>query len=210
MTRRDVVVAILLRCYPAAWRREYGDELRHILESRPITAAIVIDVAVSGLRQRVRSASPATILGSVSMLLVMSQFLVASQYWPAAVRPSGITFPTLRVTFLASELSVYIGIACGYWTERRWPGSLSRAGLASAKMAFLAGSPVMIAGMLLAMGFVDSDVALLVGRRFAPSSASMIFSPLAVAPQFWMWGVIGGWLKQRVDRVRASKRQKLT
>jgi hypothetical protein len=214
MNARRLVAALLLRCYPAEWRREYGDELGDILESHPPTARIVVDVAVSGLRQRVRSASPSTIVGLVSMVIVLSQFAVApdglGRYWPPAVRPSGITFPTVRVTLVASELYVYVGIACGYWTEHRWPGSVSRASLAAMKMSVIAGSPVMIAGLLMAVGLVDASVAGLAGRSFEPTPISMILAPLAGALPFWIWGMGGAWLRQFVCRRRASRQRKLS
>jgi len=211
MTRRNLVVAVLLRCYPARWRREYGEELRHILESHPITTGIAFDVAGNGVRQRARAASPATILGLVSLVLVASQFVIApSGFWPAAVRPSGMTFPTLRITIVASELYVYVGIACGYWTEGRSPGSMSRAGLAAMRMALIACSPVMMAGLLIVAGLVDPSIAGLAGRTFVPSPAAMILSTLGALPPFWIWGSGGGWLRQWVNRRRESRQQKLT
>jgi hypothetical protein len=214
MNARPVFAALLLRLYPAGWRREYGEELRHILESQPMTAAIAVDVIASGLRLRVRSASPATILGLISMLLVASQLLLApdglGRYLPAAVRPSGMTFPTLRMTLLASEIYVYIGIACGYWTESRSPGSAARAGVAAMRMVLMGGSPVMLAGLLLAAGIADPALARVAGRGFEPSPLAMMLAPLAAAPPFWIWGVGGAWLKQWVNRRRESRLQKLT
>ena len=213
MTAHPVLAALLLRCYPARWRREYGDELRYILESHPLTAASAVDVIAGGLRQRARSASPSTILGVISMMLVVSQFLVEPEglgrYVPAAVRPSGITFPPLRL-ILASELYVYVGLACGYWTESRSPGSLSRAGLATMRMALIAGSPVMMAGALMLAGLVDASVAERAGRTFLPSPLAMLLSPLGALPPFWIWGVGGGWMKQWVNRRRESRQQKHT
>lgn len=214
MNARRLVAALLLRCYPPQWRREYGDELGHILESRPPTAGIVLDVVASGLRQRVRSASPSTILGLVSMLVVLSQFVVApdglGRHWPPAVRPSGITFPTIRVTLVASELFVYVGMACGYWTEYRWPGSASRGSIAAMRMSLIASSPLIVAGLLMAAGLVDASVAAVAGRNFTPSPISMILSPLAGTLPFWIWGRGGAWLRQFVCRRRTSRQQKLT
>jgi hypothetical protein len=214
MSARRVLERLLLPCYPAEWRREYGEELRHILASQSLTATNVVDVVASGLRQRVRFASPATILGVVSMLLVVSQFFVGpdglGRYWPAAIRPSGMTFPTVRVTLLSSELWVYVGIACGYWTEARWPGAPFRAGRAAMRMVLIAGSPVMILGLLLAAGLVSERLAGVAGRGFAPSPVAMILAPVAAMPIFWIWGQGGGWLKQWVNRRREARQQKLT
>lgn len=46
----------LLRCYPAAWRRRYGDELFDLLAEGPLTPRVVLDVAATGLNLRVRAA----------------------------------------------------------------------------------------------------------------------------------------------------------
>jgi hypothetical protein len=214
MNGRRLLAAVLLRCYPPRWRREYGDELRHILESRPATLAIVADVLASGLRQRARTASPSTILGVVSMLLVLSQFFVwpeaVGRYWPAAILPSGITFPTVRITLLSSELWVYVGIACGYWTEARWPSSPSRAGRAAMRMVLIGGSPVMMLGLLMATGLVAGSASGVAGRGFTPSPVALILAPIATMPIFWFWGHGGAWLKQWVNRRREARQQKLT
>ena len=50
---------ILLRCYPAAWRRRYGNELLDLLSEDPITPRVVIDVAATGLTLRGRAARSA-------------------------------------------------------------------------------------------------------------------------------------------------------
>ena len=61
MTFRQVLAAILVRCYPEPWRREYGAEFRDLLETCPLTAAGVADVIVCGIRQRASAASVASI-----------------------------------------------------------------------------------------------------------------------------------------------------
>ena len=50
---------LLLRCYPAAWRRRYGAELLDLLSEDPLTPRVVLDVAASGLTQRFRAARAA-------------------------------------------------------------------------------------------------------------------------------------------------------
>jgi hypothetical protein len=54
MTAR--VGQLLLRCYPAAWRQRYGDELLDLLSDLSLTPRVVLDVAASGLSLRVRAA----------------------------------------------------------------------------------------------------------------------------------------------------------
>ena len=46
---------LLLRCYPAAWRQRYGDELLDLLAELSLTPRVVLDVAASGLTLRVRA-----------------------------------------------------------------------------------------------------------------------------------------------------------
>ena len=50
---------LLLRCYPAAWRRRYGAELLDLLSEDPLTPRVVLDVAASGLTLRFRAARAA-------------------------------------------------------------------------------------------------------------------------------------------------------
>jgi hypothetical protein len=47
--------ALLLRCYPAAWRSRYGDEFLAILEERPLGPYDVADVLLGALDARLRS-----------------------------------------------------------------------------------------------------------------------------------------------------------
>ena len=197
MSPRRFLVALLLRAYPQEWRREYGDELADILTSRPLSVRIAADVLAGGLRQRARSPHPATILGVLSLLVVLSQFVLAPASWPAVVRPSGITFPTLRVSFLASEIYIYVALICGYWTERRFKCSLPRAGVAAMRMTLIAGSPVMLAGLLIALGVLDPSFAEWRAGGFVPSPIAMMLAPIAAAPQFYFWGIFGAWAKRR-------------
>src|SRR4051794_13125515 len=44
-----IVIALLLRLYPAAWRRRYGDEFAAVLEERPLGPFDVADVLLGAL-----------------------------------------------------------------------------------------------------------------------------------------------------------------
>ena len=44
---------LLLRLYPAAWRRRYGDELDQLVEDVGLRPSVVLDLARNGLRERV-------------------------------------------------------------------------------------------------------------------------------------------------------------
>jgi hypothetical protein len=51
---------LLLRCYPAAWRQRYGDELLDLLSDIPLTPRALLDVASTGLGLRAREAHRAS------------------------------------------------------------------------------------------------------------------------------------------------------
>ena len=46
--------ALLIRCYPAAWRERYGDEFASILEERPLGPFDVADILLGALDARLR------------------------------------------------------------------------------------------------------------------------------------------------------------
>lgn len=59
---------ILLRLYPAAWRKEYGEEFADLLASNRLTFGAVANVLWSAARQRLRHA-PAWFLAGMWLLL---------------------------------------------------------------------------------------------------------------------------------------------
>ncbi|HEX5579640.1 MAG TPA: hypothetical protein VFY43_08255 [Candidatus Limnocylindria bacterium] len=83
----------LLRCFPAAWRQRYGDELLDLLSEDPITPRVVLDVAAAGLTLRARAARRAlqgdtvmtirpawrhpTAFAAIGALLIVPTFLLA-------------------------------------------------------------------------------------------------------------------------------------
>ena len=77
------------------------------------------------------------------------------QDWTAVVRPSLMTFPTITVTFLASNLYGFLLIICGGWTAVRSEGAARESGLAAMRMSLFAGAPVILGGALLALGTID-------------------------------------------------------
>jgi hypothetical protein len=63
---RDRLAGVLLVCYPAAWRRRYGDELLDLVSELPLTPRVALDLASSGLGLRARAARRA-MQGDVDM-----------------------------------------------------------------------------------------------------------------------------------------------
>jgi hypothetical protein len=203
MTTKQWIVSALLRLYPAAWRSEYGPELTGILLARPLGPRVIADVLWNGFRQRAQAAEPSTILGLAAMLVILTGFVLTGNYgrnWTAVLQPSARTFPPVAVTFLASELFVYLLIACGCWTHLRYGGKVRRAGVAAMRMALIASMPVMLAALLMMSGLLE----LRFGgpRLLAPSPWAILISPLARLPEFWIWGALGGQLGKWITRRR--------
>ena len=206
MTRRRLAEA-LLRVYPAAWRREYGEELFDILISRPLTWRVAADVLGAGVRQRIRAAEPATVLGAatVSVLLAQLALTAAGYRTPATamLQPTDMTFPTVAASFMVSPVFPWLLIACGWWTASRHPGfSAKRCGTATMRMSFIGGIPVLVAGMLLAAGAISATQ---VGMGdVSPMSLAVIVAPLARLPEAWLYGSMGAWVQ--CARSRSHKR----
>ena len=64
-----------------------GDELSHVLLTRPLTPSIVGDVIFNGAWLRVRAAEPSTILGRGRMLLIPTAFVVTTVTYGRAGSP---------------------------------------------------------------------------------------------------------------------------
>ena len=205
MTPRHRLARALVRIYPIAWRREYGEELLDILVARPLTLRVAADVLWSGVALRIRAAEPSTVLGLASMLIVLAGFFLPPVRYSSAVtgvlRPTNMTFPTVEVTFMESEVYVALLIAGGWWTARRHHYSANRCGVAAMRMSLIAGAPVILAGVLLAANAIDVSFAGMGGIR--PLPIEVITAPLARLPKAWIWGAMGAWLQYQ--RVRSQK-----
>ena len=104
MNHKHRIIAVLLRSYPAEWRREYGAELADLLATQALGVGVVVDVLWSGFQQRMRSLEPAMPLAFTAMLgsfgLVVANVLAPQPYggWTTVLEPSSMTFPTVRVS----------------------------------------------------------------------------------------------------------------
>jgi hypothetical protein len=83
---------------------------------------------------------------------------------------------------MASDFFALALIVCGGWTELRYPGRLSRAGMAALRMSLMAGLPVVVAG-LLSLSSV---------RSVHPSALEVTTAPLLMLPMHFMYGFLGG------------------
>ena len=227
MRRADRIVALLVRLYPAAWRREYGSELADVLSHRSVSVRVVCDVARNALGQRWRDAEPAVHLGFVVMAIVSTGVawnimlpVSAGRGLAAVLQDSSKTLPTVIVTPLASELYVLLLVACGCWTQLRLRRSISECGAAAIRLGAVAGIPVMLVGLLMLADIVhlrvvgpDAAPATVSGlgltftyytsSAHAPSALAVLTAPLFRLPESWLWGMVGG----RLGRAIARRRQ---
>ena len=202
---KDRIVAALLRLYPAAWRREYGAELTGILMARPLAPRVIADVAWNGFWQRGRAAEPSTILGLASMFVMLTGFVIpGGSYggaWGALLRPSWRLFPTVNVTFMASEFYALLLVGCGCWTYVRHGGRVTRSGVAAMRMSLIAGVPIMLMALLVMSGFLDMAFLDTHGAAtIRPSALAILVAPLSRVPEAWIWGSIGGFVGKCVVR----------
>jgi hypothetical protein len=228
MRRADRIVAMLLRLYPAAWRREYGSELAEVLSHRPLSVRVVCDVAWNALGQRLRDADPALHLGLAVMAIVATgvawNILVpvsAGRGLAAVLQDSLKTLPTVVVTPLASALYVLVLVACGCWTQLGLRRSLSECGTAAVRLGAVAGIPVMLVGLLMLTGILHlrvvgpdaapgtvSDIGLTftyyTSHAHAPSALAVLTAPLFRLPESWLWGMLGGRLGRAIGRRRQT------
>ena len=188
MTTKQRVVAALLRIYPASWRHEYGAELEDLLVARPLTAAVVTDVFSNGMRHRLRATEPATWLGFLMLTIVTSAFAAGSD---PVLQPSGITWPPLVVSWTnpSTELYALVLVLCGVWTNLKYGGRVSRSARAGAKLTFIGGLPVIVAGTLMLAG---------IGNARPSVAFSTLVAPIFALPLSAIWGAVGGQIGRRI------------
>jgi hypothetical protein len=222
------IIAVLLRVYPASWRAEYGLELAELLHVRPLRLRIVGNVVWNGMRQRLRTADASTVFGLAMMLVVLVEFawnivspLPHDFSWTVLLRDSSITFPRVIVTLFRSELYAWLLILIGCFTHVRHGGAIAQSGKAAVKASFLAGLPIMAAGVLMLFGILrvitlgPADMPTSFQQHgFAytyydalhqsPGSLDILIAPLAALPQCWIWGLVGGglgrWIAPHIRR----------
>ena len=225
MNIRERLVGALLRVYPFEWRREYGSELMELLLSRPLSAGICADVLWNGVRQRVRSLDPSTVLGLGMMLAVLAglawNIIAPRPYgegWTGLLVPSSKTLPTIDVRPLNSELYLLFLLGTGCWLQLRRGGRPSRSGLAAMRICFIASIPIMVAGLLMLFGVMEVTVAgpgdtlttfhehgltytYYSRDHHSPAPLSILVAPLFRLPESWLWGTLGGSLGQWILRI---------
>jgi hypothetical protein len=226
MSVRQRLVAALLYIYPFKWRSEYGSELSDLLSKQPLDVAIAADVFWNGLRQRVRSLDPSTVLGLGMMLAVLAELawnIIAprpyGEGWTVLLEPSSKTLPTIDVRPLTSEIYFLFLLGSGCWLHLRYDRWPSQSGVAAMRICFIASLPIMLAGVLMLFGVLNVMVA---GPGDAlttfhehgftytyysrdphpPAPLSILVSALLRLPESWMWGMLGASLGRWISRIQ--------
>jgi hypothetical protein len=193
--------------YPRPWRRQYGDEVRDLLQRQPLTLLVVVDVLRAAIWQRARSLTPGTLMGLGCIVLFFAGVVLTPTAYRTAestalIRPSQMTFPTIKVTFFESEFFALLLVACGYWTQLRRGRGAARA---AAWMTIVAGLPISAMGVFMLFGIatVQMSAAGLPDHPITPYALNMAIAPLLRAPESTLWGFVGG----RIGRWFSSRRR---
>jgi hypothetical protein len=80
------MIPFLMKIYPRAWRKEYGEELAQVVASKPVTTGVLFNILCNGLKERLRVSDPANVAGPCFSLLfaVLDVILIhrdASVFW---------------------------------------------------------------------------------------------------------------------------------
>jgi hypothetical protein len=140
-------IRILLRAYPADWRREYGDELAAVLEAAPITLSTIRDVLRNGIVQRIRGAEVWQTGGiALAAWLILGTAL-------NSIRP----FPAWAYN-LFWQLDLCIALIIGYLSASRDRKSYLAAAVSTGRAALIGISPELLLGRLWAAGLVHPTI----------------------------------------------------
>jgi len=199
MTPKSLTVWFLLRAYPAAWRKEYGEELRSLLLSQPLSASAVGDVLLNGARQHLRNPTPCQI-GLICILL----WRCFSLAWNPPSPPSAVWW-THFVQVDRVVMSMFI-FAVGFCEVLR-NGNIFR-GEQRAYYSWWLGTliPDLIAILILAAGLGSPGPALHHILQTRSSISAQVISDLLFFTPVSLVGAIAGkisrkWLKPDARRV---------
>ena len=131
MHRRAVRVALML--YPRWWRARYGAELQDLLDERPPTVGVLVDIARSAMRERVASGLAWQV--GLTALLALAPFLVTYYFLPLAmtgrmkwgdpllsliIEPGPLVDLWMTPLVIGVMLSLVLRRAADPWTTSAW------------------------------------------------------------------------------------------
>jgi hypothetical protein len=224
---KTMLVSLLMRLYPRAWRKEYGAELADMLQARPLSTRVFIDVALSAMWQRTRAADLATwvglglmgvTLGAIAANIIAPQPHPWSPGLPRGAQPRFAEYIAWLQRPLHSESYVLLLAGIGFWVALRGKTSAGRAAI---RVSMIASCPLVLVGLLMLFGvlgyselnpgqasttFEQRGILYTFYTGFqqipGPAPLVMLLSPVLRLPGAWLWGSIGGWLGRRFIGMR--------
>lgn len=207
MIGRERLVNALIRLYPAAWRRQYGDELRDLLLARPLTPRAALDVFAAAVQERLRRLEPSITLGVLTLALIA--FAIVRNIIDAP--PYGDEAMVLLQNPMASKLLLMVLAAAGCQTVLRADAPLMQSGMAAVRVLLIAAVPMCVLGVLIAFGDVSvravgpgdlmpsgiehhAVYTYYSAAHYTPGAVRLALTPLAGLPESWVWGALGGLL----------------
>jgi hypothetical protein len=119
MSRRRLI-GVLMALHPRRWRTQYGAELRDLVESGPVTAAVVIDTLRNAARQHARQHPVATrvivaLAASAAVEIVAVRAGVTDNIlWMPSTPLRGAVLAALLLPWLPAALELILA------ARRRW------------------------------------------------------------------------------------------
>jgi hypothetical protein len=210
---------LLLLAYPRRWRERYGDELAALLEAQPLTWRVRLNVARSGLGERLRPSGPPPlrVLWAWSLFIVGGMaFQKTSEHWQAVV-PGGsrgvpkAAFDIVQGAAVVGSIAVLAAVALalpafvvdlrsGGWPALRRPILLASATTAVAGAALVAlalGGGTGAAAVFIAFAvfslFAWTHAATAAARRLPPLRAHSYLALVASASMLVMTMAAAVW-----------------
>ena len=205
---KTMLVSLLMRLYPKAWRNEYGTELADMLQARPLTARVCSDIVQSALSQRLRAVQAPTWVGIGLMFVTIgaiASIIVAAPAYQQSMLPEHIE---ILQKPMRSEFYVLVLFCIGFWTAVTGTRSPGRAAM---RASMIASIPIALTGLLMLTGILDyaevlpGQISTTVHDRGilytfykgiqqipGPAPLAFLLSPLLRLPGAWLWGTIGG------------------
>jgi hypothetical protein len=201
MNYKAHIIRGLLYFYPEKWRIEYGEELDALLLSRPLSAAIISDVLLNGLQQRLRELAPWKVTGAL-----LFAWTIIGLIWNSATPFSPVWFSRYCV---AISLFLLLG---GCWTTLRSPTTISKAAWLTTKAALVSIIPEVFVCLLWAAKVVRPSVLDLSGLPSLHASqmtllyfrGSIMLSPIQDLSVLFGTTLVEGWVMGLVGATLGS------
>jgi hypothetical protein len=123
--RPRALIRVLLRLHPKRWRAEYGDEYRDLLESAPLTRAVVLDVLRTAAR--LQFDARLTLLRLLGALAVSALAELAAGLGNLSDNILWLPISPLKAALLAAAIAPWVVAVMAIRRDRRRRSTLSQA-----------------------------------------------------------------------------------